>query len=103
MEKENSFHTSFDNIQHNNIPFIAQIITKAKACCCDRTWPRIAGILMNIINQNKEALKKECYIGLPDDLPCLRALVWKINFIPSRLIYKTSLSSIIVFLLSILI
>ena len=79
MEKENSFHTSFDNIQHNNIPFIAQIITKAKACCCDRTWPRIAGILMNIIQQNKEALKKECYIGLPDDLPCLRALVWKIN------------------------
>jgi hypothetical protein len=64
---------------------IISIIIKAKKTCCEPTWPRIALILQSIISQNKPLLKKECYKGLPDDLPSLRALVWKINlrYLPS--------------------
>lgn len=69
----------FETISTNN-RFIQAIIAKAKANCCQATWERISKILLYIITEQKENLKKECYNGLPDDLPVLRSLIWKINF-----------------------
>ena len=68
-------------LQHKNCnEIIKKIVSKAKTNCVERHWERIRKILLNILEENREALKKDCFDGLPDDLPCLRALVWKINF-----------------------
>lgn len=75
---------------------IIEVIGKALSTCCPFTWERINKILFNIINFNEEELKKECYKGLPDDLPSLRALIWKINFryLPHDILkWKESLES----------
>ena len=81
MEKLENYQKGFDDIllKQNALSIIPPIIKKAKTFCCDRTWPRIALILKTLIENDKPSLKNECYIGLPDDLPCLRSLVWKIN------------------------
>ena len=81
MEKLENYQKGFDDIllKQHALSIIPPIITKAKTFCCDRTWPRIALILKTLIENDKPSLKNECYIGLPDDLPCLRSLVWKIN------------------------
>ena len=75
---------------------IIEVIGKALSTCVPFTWDRINKILFNIINFNEEELKKECYKGLPDDLPSLRALIWKINFryLPHDILkWKESLES----------
>lgn len=71
--------TPFDKITIDN-PLITAIIEKAKSNCCRATWDRISKILQYIITERKDKLKQECYNGLPDDLPVLRSLIWKINF-----------------------
>ena len=75
---------------------IIEVIGKALSVCCPFTWERINKILLNIINFNEEELKNECYKGLPDDLPSLRAIIWKINFryLPHDILkWKESLES----------
>jgi len=82
-----------ENYQNDEI---IEVIGKALSTCCPFTWDRINKILFNIINFNEEELKKECYKGLPDDLPSLRALIWKINFryLPHDILkWKESLAS----------
>ena len=59
---------------------IITIICEALSSCIPKSWNRINKILTYIINNNYSQLKKECYKGLPEDLPSLRALIWKINF-----------------------
>ena len=59
---------------------IITIICEALSSCIPKSWNRINKILTYLINNNYSQLKKECYIGLPEDLPSLRALIWKINF-----------------------
>jgi hypothetical protein len=83
MEFNADKYKIFDNILKNENyqnDEIIEVIGKALSSCCPRSWNRIDKILLNIINFNEEELKKECYKGLPDDLPSLRALIWKINF-----------------------
>ncbi len=78
-DKYKIFDTILKNEDYQNDEII-EVIGKALSICCPFTWERINKILLNIINFNEEELKKECYKGLPDDLPSLRALIWKINF-----------------------
>ena len=59
---------------------IITIICEALSSCIPKSWNRISRILTYLINNNYSQLKKECYNGLPEDLPSLRALIWKINF-----------------------
>jgi hypothetical protein len=59
---------------------IVTIICEALSSCLPKTWNRIHKILTYLIKNNHSQLKKECYLGLPEDLPSLRALIWKINF-----------------------
>ncbi len=70
----------FDDILKEDNYFIISIVSKAQNHCCLETLPRINNILKYILNEDKKNLQKECYLGLPDELPCLRALIWKINF-----------------------
>ena len=70
----------FDNLLDGNNYFIISIISKAQSSCSIDTWPRINEILKYLIKGDRKNLQKECYLGLPNDLPCLRALIWKINF-----------------------
>ena len=59
---------------------IVSIICNAVTSCFQEEHKRINNILNYIIHNNKKELKKECYKGLPENLPSLRALIWKINF-----------------------
>ena len=59
---------------------IVTIICQALSSCLPKSWNRINRILTYLIKNNYSQLKNECYYGLPEDLPSLRALIWKINF-----------------------
>ena len=59
---------------------ILQTILKKTLICCQQTMTLAGSLLECIISQNKEKLKQLCENGLPDDLPILRSLIWKINF-----------------------
>ena len=64
--------------KHNE--HIVTIICEALSSCIPKSWNRINRILTYLIKNNYSQIKKECYLGLPEDLPSLRALIWKINF-----------------------
>jgi len=79
MEKtKNIFEEILISPNHNEQ--IVSIICSALTSCFPEEYKRINQILLDIINNNKNDLKRECYRGLPDNLPSLRALIWKINF-----------------------
>ena len=73
----------FDNILKNQDYLnheIIETIGKALSLCNPYIWEKIDKILLDIIIYNEKNLKIECYKGLPEDLPSIRALIWKINF-----------------------
>ena len=67
-------------ISPNHNEQIVSIICNALTSCFPEEYNRINKILKDIIKNNKSEIKKECYKGLPENLPSLRALIWKINF-----------------------
>jgi hypothetical protein len=67
-------------ISPNHNEQIVSIICSALTSCFPEEYKRINKILQDIINNNQKELKKECYKGLPENLPSLRALIWKMNF-----------------------
>ena len=67
-------------LSHNHNEQIVSIICNALTSCYPKEYKRINKILKDIIKNNKSEIQKECYKGLPDNLPSLRALIWKINF-----------------------
>ena len=71
----------FEEILFSNTHYepIVTIICKALSNSCPGIYHRVNKILKDLIKNNKQEIKKECYLGLPDDLPSLRALIWKIN------------------------
>ena len=73
---------TFDEIliSPNHNEQIVSIICSALTSCSQKELPRINKILKDIISNNKKELKRECYKGLPENLPSLRALIWKMNF-----------------------
>ena len=79
MEKtKNVFDEILISPNHNEQ--IVSIICNALTSCFPEEYVRINKILKDIINNNKNEIKRECYRGLPENLPSLRALIWKINF-----------------------
>lgn len=53
------------------------IIQKANKCS-KSTFKKTGKFLESVLSSNKELLKELCVQGLPDDLPALRSLIWKI-------------------------
>ena len=47
--------------------------------CCDVTKIVGSNLIRAIITKNKYSFNSECEKGLPEDLPMLRAIVWKIH------------------------
>ena len=79
MEKtKNVFDEILISPNHNEQ--IVSIICNALTSCFPEEYVRINKILKDIINNNKNEIKRECCRGLPENLPSLRALIWKINF-----------------------
>ena len=82
MEKNQKNNKIFESIllspNHNEL--IVTIICQALSSCIPKSWNRINKILTYLVQNNYHQLKRECYLGLPEDLPSLRALIWKINF-----------------------
>ena len=72
----------FDEIltSPNHNEQIVSIICSSLKSCSPKEYPRINKILKDIISNNKKEVKKECYKGLPENLPSLRSLIWKMNF-----------------------
>ena len=67
-------------LQHKNCnETIKKIVFKAKKNCLENEYYKIKKILLNILNENRDELKKNCYEILPN-FPILRSLIWKINF-----------------------
>lgn len=67
-------------IKTSNI-LLQSIITKSEKIHIDseKSKLRVKDILVSIIKKEKENLRKICFEGLPDDLPTLRSLIWKMN------------------------
>ena len=67
-------------LQHKNCnETIKKIVFEAKKNCLENKYYKIKKILLNILNENRDELKKNCYEILPN-FPILRSLIWKINF-----------------------
>ena len=79
MDRNNKIFESI-LLSPNHNEHIVTIICQALSSCIPKSWTRINKILTYLIKNNYNQLKKECYMGLPEDLPSLRALIWKINF-----------------------
>ena len=58
---------------------IMSYIVKKYIQCSKKTQEITTNILDSIMCKNKEKLKSLCEDGLPDELPELRSLIWKIN------------------------
>jgi hypothetical protein len=78
FQKKKIFEEILISPNHNEQ--IISIICSALKFCSPKEYQRINNILKIIIENNKKELKKECYKGLPENLPSLRALIWKMNF-----------------------
>ena len=78
FQKKKIFEEILISPNHNEQ--IISIICSALKTCSPKEYKRINDILKIIISNSKKELKRECYKGLPENLPSLRALIWKINF-----------------------
>ena len=68
-------------LQHKNCnETIKKIVFQAQKNCSENEFPKIKKILLNILNENRDELKKNCIEILPENLQILRSLIWKINF-----------------------
>jgi len=87
MESPNSVPTNNDEnkLINNNNPRgerkkIISNIVKKSVQCSKKTIAFTSIILDCIVSKDKQKIISFCEKGLPDDLPELRSLIWKINF-----------------------
>ena len=87
QNKDNNISQSINMDNNNNNQInesekkkILQSIINRSLKCSNQTIQKTGGFIESIVSQNKERLKELCSYGLPDDLPILRSLIWKINF-----------------------
>ena len=87
MESRNSFPTNNDENKLINInnpreerKKIISNIVKKSVQCSKKTIAFTSIILDCIVSKDKQKIISFCEKGLPDDLPVLRSLIWKINF-----------------------
>lgn len=76
MQKKEDYFSNYIKTKNN---ILLAMIKKANNLNSEKLKIRIKDILITIIKKDKEKLKKFCFEGLPDEIPELRALIWKIN------------------------
>jgi hypothetical protein len=77
QSSNSNYFSSF--IQTNNKLLNEVMHQTCKITTNDKLKKRVKDILISIIKKDKDNFRKLCYEGMPDELPFLRALVWKIN------------------------
>ena len=69
-----------NNNSNNNKKSILQIIVNKTLSCPNQTISKASGFIESLISKNKNNLKIFSEDGLPDEIPILRSIIWKINF-----------------------
>ena len=87
MEKSNSEPNNNKDIINDSVnhqdslrKIIISNIIKKSIQCSKATIELTTRILDSLMSQDKQEIISFCQDGLPDDLPELRSLIWKINF-----------------------
>ena len=84
QSNKNSEEKKHNDTSKNAKKQILDTIVLKSIQCSKKTVDRTAKILDSIMSGNKNQLISFCESGLPDDLPVLRSLIWKIslNYLP---------------------
>jgi len=78
MENQKSKQSESNN--NTNRKPILQIIVNKILSCPNQTISKASGFIESLISKNIKNLKLFSEDGLPDEIPILRSIVWKINF-----------------------
>jgi hypothetical protein len=78
MEKK-SLQSENNNNNSSKKP-ILQIIVNKILSCPNQTISKASGFIESLISKNIKNLKLYSEDGLPDEIPILRSIIWKINF-----------------------
>ena len=79
MEKQKSIQSKNNNNNSSKKP-ILQIIVNKILSCPNQTINKASGFIESLISKNIKNLKIFSEDGLPDEIPILRSIIWKINF-----------------------
>ena len=81
QNKDNNIeYNSNNNTNNSSKKTILNSIINRSLKCSNQTIEITGNIIQSIIAKDKNKLIELCSNGLPDDLPMLRSLIWKINF-----------------------
>jgi hypothetical protein len=78
MEKQKSIKSE-NNINNFSKKPILQIIVNKILSCPNQTISKASGFIESLISKNIKNLKLFSEDGLPDEIPILRSIIWKIN------------------------
>ena len=78
MEKKKSIKSE-NNINNFSKKPILQIIVNKILSCPNQTISKASGFIESLISKNIKNLKLFSEDGLPDEIPILRSIIWKIN------------------------
>ena len=79
MEKQKSIKSE-NNINNFSKKPILQIIVNKILSCPNQTISKASGFIESLISKNIKNLKIFSEDGIPDEIPILRSIIWKINF-----------------------
>ena len=61
-------------------PYLKSILSQAeKNCTNEKTLKHVKEIIHSIQKKDKKLLRELCANGIPEEVPLLRTLIWKIN------------------------
>ena len=67
-----------EEVKTNDI-YLKSIILQAEKNCNEKNLKHTKEIINAIIKKDKKQLKDLCVSGIPDEVPLLRTILWKIN------------------------
>jgi len=75
-----AFHIEKSEEAKIDDPYLKTIIFQAeKNCQNEKSLKHIKDIINSIIKKDKKTLKELCSMGIPEEVPLLRTIIWKIN------------------------
>ena len=77
MEQKNKKQS--DNNNSSTKKSILQLIVNKTLSCPNQTISKASGFIESLISKNEKNLKLFSEDGLPDEIPILRSIIWKIN------------------------
>jgi len=80
MKSNNKQQENNNKNNSNTKKSILQLIVNKTLSCPNQTISKASGFIESLISKNKNNLKMFSEDGLPDEIPILRSIIWKINF-----------------------